>query len=409
MTFRFSFLILLLCLAISTTFAQKKAKNIQWQDIEKQLQTQMIMAEPGEVIEIPAGHYKFKGSIWLDEGENITIKGAGREQTILSFAGQTEGAEGIKVTSSANITIQDLTVQDTKGDAIKVQKTDGITFQNVGTIWTGKPKEGNGAYGFYPVQCSNVLIEECLAIGASDAGIYVGQSKGILVKKCTARYNVAGIEIENSIDAEVTECLAENNTGGILVFDMPNLMVKNGGNVKVHHNVVRNNNYKNFAPEGNIVGKVPPGTGFMVMGTSQVEIYENTVEHNKTFPCAIISWYMTQVKLKDTLYNPYPTAIYIHDNTFEKKKRFPTLKNDFGKLMFIKFGRKGPDIVYDGIINPDAKDGNGGIREEHRICIRNNSGATFANIDAENDFENISRDLAPHDCERVIISPVGQE
>ena len=408
MQFRATFFCLLAFSFALTSFAQKKSK-IEWKDMEKELQTQLIMAEAGDVVEIPEGHYKFKGSLWLDEGEDITIKGAGMDKTILSFDGQTEGAEGIKVTSSKNITILDLTVQDTKGDAIKVQKTDGITFRNVATIWTGKPDKDNGAYGFYPVQCDNVVMEECLAVGASDAGIYVGQSKDILVKKCTARWNVAGIEIENSFRAEVTECLATENTGGILVFDMPNLMIKNGGNVKVHNNIVRNNNYKNFAPEGNIVGKVPPGTGFMIMATSQVEIYNNVVEDNKTFPCAIVSWYMTQVKLKDTLYNPYPTAIYIHDNTFKKKKKFPTLKNDFGKLMFVKFKRKGPDIVYDGIINPDAKDGKGGIRQEHMICIQNNNGATFANLDAENDFKNISRDLTPHNCERVIIDPVGPE
>ena len=29
----------------------------------------------------------------------------------------------------------------------------------------------------YPVQCQNVLIENCSAMGASDAGLYVGQCK----------------------------------------------------------------------------------------------------------------------------------------------------------------------------------------------------------------------------------------
>jgi hypothetical protein len=42
------------------------------------------------------------------------------------------------------------------------------------------------------VQCENVLIDSCVAIGASDAGIYVGQSKFIEVKNSKAYHNVAG-------------------------------------------------------------------------------------------------------------------------------------------------------------------------------------------------------------------------
>ena len=47
------------------------------------------------------------------------------------------------------------------------------------------------------------MIEHCIAIGASDAGIYVGQSNNIIVRNCEAFQNVAGIEIENSIKADV--------------------------------------------------------------------------------------------------------------------------------------------------------------------------------------------------------------
>ena len=94
----------------------------------------------------------------------------------------------------------------------------------------------------------NVLIEECVAIGASDAGIYVGQSDRIVVRNSRAEFNVAGIEIENSTNAEVTGCVATNNTGGILVFDLPGLQVVNGGEVLVHANEVVGNNHPNLRP-----------------------------------------------------------------------------------------------------------------------------------------------------------------
>ena len=71
------------------------------------------------------------------------------------------------------------------------------------------------------------LIDSSVAIGAADAGIYVGQSAKSLCA-IRAEYNVAGIEIENSTFADVYDNVATNNTGGILVFDLPNLQVQGG-------------------------------------------------------------------------------------------------------------------------------------------------------------------------------------
>ena len=107
----------------------------------------------------------------------------------------------------------------------------------------------------YPVESKNVLIDGCIVIGASDAGIYVGQSQNIIVRNSRAEFNVAGIEIENSYFADVYNNIATNNTGGILVFDLPGLPQQGGHHVRVFKNRSVGNNTDNFAPEGNIVGK----------------------------------------------------------------------------------------------------------------------------------------------------------
>ncbi|MFZ4083138.1 MAG: right-handed parallel beta-helix repeat-containing protein [Pirellula sp.] len=60
-------------------------------------------------------------------------------------------------------------------------------------------------------ECTNFLIEDCIAIGASDAGIYVGQSQDIVVRNCRAERNVAGIEIENSHRRRLREQSNEQN------------------------------------------------------------------------------------------------------------------------------------------------------------------------------------------------------
>ena len=110
--------------------------------------------------------------------------------------------------------MSDFAVVNAKGDAIKAKGVDNIKFIKVKTEWTGGPKETNGAYGLYPVESTNILIDNCVAIGASDAGIYVGQSQNIIVKNSRAEFNVAGIEIENSYFADVFNNIATNNTGG---------------------------------------------------------------------------------------------------------------------------------------------------------------------------------------------------
>jgi parallel beta-helix repeat protein len=249
-------------------------------DVQKKLQIQFIDAEDGSTIQLPEGTFYLNTSLWLDGKKNITIAGAGIDKTILNFKGQISGAEGIKVTNSAGIVLKDFTVQNTKGDGIKTQLVEGIRFLNVKAEWTRGAKASNGGYGLYPVQCTNVLIDHCTAVGASDAGIYVGQSKFIIVRNSVAYDNVAGIEIENSLHADVHDNDTYNNTGGILIFDLPDLIQKEGGFVRVFRNNIHDNNHINFAPKGNVVGKVPQGTGIMILATRNVEVFDNKIVNN---------------------------------------------------------------------------------------------------------------------------------
>ena len=373
---------------------------------EKYLQTQFILAEPGDTITIHNGTHNIKGALSIEGKENLVIRGSGMNRSILSFAGQTEGAQGISITNSKNIILEDFSVHDTKGDAIKVQYTDGIIFRRVSAEWTGGPKESNGAYGLYPVLCQNVLIEHSVAIAASDAGIYVGQSRDIVVRYSIAVNNVAGIEIENSIDAEVYENHTYDNTGGILIFDLPDLVQKKGGHIRVYNNLIEHNNLFNFAPKGSIVGKVIPGTGVMVLATSDVHVYDNTIRNNKSVGTAIVSYFITEEAINDSLYNPYTSSIHIYNNTYERTPGLPALDYEIGQLLAIKYGRNTPDIIYDGMPDPAYINAEGIILPESNLCIQNNSEARFTNMDIENNFEkwyspflsDFSEDLTPFHC-----------
>ena len=203
---------------------------------EESLRLSLETAKPGDVITVPEGKLVFDRSLTLNTS-GITIRGAGMDKSVLSFKGQIAGAEGLLVNAS-DFLIEDLAIEDSKGDALKINEGKNITVRRVRTEWTGGPSTENGAYGIYPVQTENTLIEGAVAIAASDAGIYVGQSKNVIVRNSTARLNVAGIEIENTIDADVYNNVATENTGGILVFNMPDLQ-QSGHGTRVYEKIGR--------------------------------------------------------------------------------------------------------------------------------------------------------------------------
>jgi len=334
------------------------------------------------------------------EGKNsITIRGAGRDETTLSFANQTAGAEGLDVSNCDWFLIRDLTIADAIGDNVKVKDGDGISFVNMGAVYTGPVSGNNGAYALYPVACKNVYVDNCYVRGASDAGIYVGQSEKIVVRNNLVEENVAGIEIENSIEADVYNNEARHNTGGVLVFDLPNLpVIVNGRQCRIYNNNIHHNDHKNFALSGT-VRQIPPGTGIMLLASAEVEVYDNQIINNNIMGIGVISMKTLDViggssSNTDNGYDPYVYDIHIHDNTFQRTTDYPAEPNDVGVLLQDQFPDGDMrDILYDGFVAPslhgDATEG---------ICIHDNTGATFVDINVPTFFANHRYDASPHDC-----------
>jgi len=341
----------------------------------EEIQEALILAEPGDIIRLTSGTYNLEDSLSLDV-DNVRIEGEGMNQTILDFKNQKSGAQGLSVTSD-NVTLQDFSVQDAKGDAIKVKGVTNIKFLRVKTEWTDGPKSENGAYGLYPVESKNVLIDGCIAIGASDAGIYVGQSQNIIVRNSRAEFNVAGIEIENSYYADVYDNVATNNTGGILVFDLPSLPQQGGHHVRVFNNKSVGNNTDNFAPEGNIVGEVPRGTGIIIQANSDVEIFNNVIGDNDTVNIAVVTY---GSDTDDEEYYPHPKSIQIHGNEFGPTGYNPdTSKGELAQILFDLSGGDMPDIFWDGLVPLSQLVF--GQPDNERMIISNNGDATILALD----------------------------
>ncbi len=376
---------------------------------QKELQTKFINAKPGDVIDIPAGTYHLNRALSLNVS-GVTIRGAGMDKTILSFRDQVQGAEGLLVNAS-DFTIEDLAIEDTPGDGLKVNEGRNIVIRRVRTEWTNGPDESNGAYGIYPVQTENVLVEECVAIASSDAGIYVGQSKNIVVRNNRAEYNVAGIEIENSFDADVYGNTVVNNTGGILVFNMPALP-QLGHSTRVFRNTISNNNTENFGAEGTPVASVPAGSGVVVNSNDKVEIFDNDIADNNTANIIIASYFATGYfgqKESAPNYDPYPETIYIYGNRFSGGGSSP----DGLELKALKaylFGLNGrfPDVLWDGYVNPGKLDANGKLVSSAAICV-DNGAAKVLNVDLANNSENVVVGDTQHTCQHEKLPSVVLE
>jgi parallel beta-helix repeat protein len=366
---------------------------------EDELRLALETAQPGDVILVPEGTHVLTRSLTLNT-DGVTIRGAGMDRSILSFAGQIAGAEGLLVNAS-DFTIEDVAIEDTAGDALKVNEGSNIVIRRVRTEWTRGPHTENGAYGIYPVQTENTLIEGSVAIGASDAGIYVGQSRNVIVRDSVAEHNVAGIEIENTVRADVSDNVATNNTGGILVFNMPDL-AQEGHSTRVFNNQVVENNTANFAPPGGAVAGVPAGSGIIINSNDKVEVFGNEIRNHKTANVLISSFFSASYSDRETApsFDPYPETIYIYDNVFEGSGTAPD-RPQLDELRIAMFGEDGqlPDIVWDGFSNPEKA----GV--EYAICV-NNGDAVMINVDAANNYQNVTMDMTRHKCDHKKLAEV---
>ena len=359
-------------------------------EFQKGLQERLLDAKPGDVIDIPAGRYALDRSLSL-RVDGVTIRGAGMDKTVLSFKGQKSGAEGLIVNASG-FTLENLAIEDSKGDGLKVNEGEDIVIRGVRVEWTNGPDTGNGAYGLYPVQTKNVLIEDSVVIGASDAGIYVGQSQNVVVRRNRAERNVAGIEIENCIGADVYDNVATENTGGILVFNMPDLP-QPGHTTRVFKNRIFGNNTDNFGRKGSAVAAVPAGSGVVVMSNDQVEIFDNEIADNRTVNVLIASHYSAGYDSKykpSAKFDPYPEQIFVHDNRFSGGGDSPD-GLDLKALKVAMFGLNGhfPDVLWDGYANDKRAQG-------PQICVLGASG--MLNADGPNKNRDPKSDAKPFDC-----------
>jgi parallel beta-helix repeat protein len=304
----------------------------------------------------------------------------------------------------------------------------------------------NGAYGLYPTDCQNTLVEYCQVQGASDAGVYIGKCDGGRVENNVAYENVAGLEVENSLSVDASNNELFNNVGGLLALqqdisktcdldsdnpgvkctadlvcddasdntgdpcandgDCPNgacvdacpngacVGIQTNSGVRLFDNEAYCNNHENFAQPGSAVSGIPVGTGALSFVGNGVEFFGNEITDNLTLGIGLASNILNcQLASSDCPpynpgYDPYAKNIYIHDNLFTNNGTDP--QGDFGDLFnILGFGNPGgppvPDVLWDGYLEPGT--------DEAGICLGTDAAAAASSLVIGDPCQDLTLDL----------------
>ena len=285
---------------------------------------------PGDTIEVPYGIYYEHVIIDVSDIKFFGIPNEKGEWPIID--GKGTGADGV-IASGNNFEMGFFQVKNFTSNGVLVEGSTKVYLHDMYI-------ENTGVYGVYPVRCTDVLIERIEGTLMNDAAIYAGKSENVVIRDTLTYGNVIGIELENTVNGEVYNNVAHDNTIGIFIDLLPQLPSKVSMYTKVHDNITENNNGENFGKPGTAVSLIPPGTGMLILAADHVEVYNNTIRGNKTGGLAIFNLTIGFSE-EEIDVGPNPEHNFAHDNIYENNGYDP---DKFVKDML----GSGFDIIWDG-------------------------------------------------------------
>ena len=293
---------------------------------------------PGDTIEVPYGIYHEAVVLDWSDVKLIGIPNDKGEWPVLD--GEGTRSDGV-IASGNNFEMANFAVKNYTSNGVLVEGATGVHLHDLYI-------ENTGVYGVYPVRCTDVVMEHIEATRMNDAAIYAGKSENVKIHNTLTYGNVIGIELENTVNGEVYDNVAHDNTVGIFVDLLPQLPSKVSLYTKVYNNTVENNNGENFASPGSSQALIPPGTGMLILAADEVEIYKNTIKGNKSGGLAVfnltIGFATNEIDV-----GPNPEHIYAHDNIYKNNgyDADPFVKDLLGKGFDIIWDASGADNHFD--------------------------------------------------------------
>jgi len=293
---------------------------------------------PGDTIQIPYGIYHEAVVIDWSDVKLIGIANENGDWPVID--GEGTRSDGV-IASGNNFEMAYFDVKNYTSNGVLVEGATGVHLHDMYI-------ENTGVYGVYPVRCTDVLMERIEATLMNDAAIYAGKSENVVIRDTVTYGNVIGIELENTVNGEIYNNLAHDNTVGIFVDLLPQLPSKVSLYTKVYDNVVENNNSKNFARPETSAALIPPGTGMLILAADEVEIYNNTIKGNKTGGLAVfnltIGFATNEIDV-----GPNPEHLYAHDNIYENNgyEADPFVQKMLGRGFDIIWDTNGADNHFD--------------------------------------------------------------
>lgn len=294
---------------------------------QTELQAALRSAAPGDDVRLDRGRYDLNAGLVISKG--ITLRGDGRERTILAFTARQ--AAGLSVTGDG-AALRDFAVTGA---------LDGIKIANA----------------------ANVLVQQIAASGASGAGMKIGQSRNVIVRDSALNANGVGILVENVTAADLFGNAIMNNGAGVIVLNAPG--AEEGRDIRIFRNEIGGNNNARSDAAADPNQSIALATGVAIIAGRNVHIFDNTIGRHGGVNILIAAY---RDRFDDARFNPLPRDIAIHDNRMGRQGFAPS---DALKPL-AENGTALPDVLWDGAMSYSAAGAmpRAGIV---RILMRNNS------------------------------------
>ncbi len=293
---------------------------------------------PGDTIEVPYGIYHESVVLDWSDVKLVGIPNDQGEWPVID--GEGTRSDGV-IASGNNFEMYNFAVKNYTSNGVLVEGATGVYLHDLYI-------ENTGVYGVYPVRCTDVLIERIEATLMNDAAVYAGKSENVVIRDTLTYGNVIGVELENTVNGEVYNNVARDNTVGIFIDLLPQLPSKVSLYTKVYDNVVENNNGENFGKPGTAVALAPSGTGILILAADEVEVYNNTIRGNKSGGLAVFNLTIG-FDVNEIDVGPNPEHVYAHDNIYENNgyDADPFVKKILGRGFDIIWDSNGADNYFD--------------------------------------------------------------